>query len=61
MSRDTILEFIFQALGEGEHLVQVASSGPPSLVIVTDFGPDDDDDLIGLSGAQVLRRLLEGA
>jgi hypothetical protein len=44
MTRETIEELIFQTLGEGEHCLQVASPGPPSLVIVNDFGQDDDGE-----------------
>jgi hypothetical protein len=40
----TIEGLVFQALGEGEHLLQVASPGPPSLVIVNDFGLGDDGE-----------------
>jgi ParB-like chromosome segregation protein Spo0J len=43
-SKQAIEEYIFEALGEGEHMLQVYSPGPPSLVIVNDFGQGDDGE-----------------
>ncbi len=37
-------ELILEALGEGEHHLQAASPGPPSLVSVKDYGHDDDGE-----------------
>jgi hypothetical protein len=39
-------QIILSALGEGEHVLPIASPGPPSLVIVREFGCDDQGDPI---------------
>src|SRR4051794_21998533 len=37
-------EYLVDALGDGEHALQVCTPGPPTLVIVQDFGLDDLGD-----------------
>ncbi len=39
-------QFILDALGEGEHVLPIAAPGPPSLVVVRDYGRDDAGDPI---------------
>jgi hypothetical protein len=37
-------EYLVDALGDGEHALHVCTPGPPTLVIVRDFGIDDFGD-----------------
>ena len=36
----TSMGFLFGALGDGNHYLQVCTSGPPSLVAIEDYGWD---------------------
>jgi hypothetical protein len=40
-SRKTLEEFLVDALADGDHSLQVATPGPPTLVMVWDYGFDD--------------------
>jgi hypothetical protein len=40
-SRKALEEFLVAALGDGDHSLQVATPGPPTLVMVRDYGCDD--------------------
>jgi len=44
MTRRFLEEFLVDALGDGDHSLQVYSPGPPTLVMVRDYGVDDFSD-----------------
>jgi hypothetical protein len=43
-SRKALEEFLVDTLGEGDHSLRVATPGPPTLVMVRDYGFDDFGD-----------------